>query len=237
MIREPLVMLPPLLCDARVFGPQIDGLSAEFPVMFAPTLHGERVEEIAGQILDWAPAKFALLGMGMGGSVALEIMRRASDRVTRVALISTSAQTDTPEMASAREPLIVAARSGRFDHVVQSEITADHLSPSPLRGAILDLVADMARNNGTEAYVRQARAMQRRKDQQITLRKIKQPAVVICGQDDTLTPPRRHEFLSEMIPYAKLEVIANAGHLPTLEEPVMTNMVLRDWMKQPLVLR
>ena len=237
MIREPLVLVPPILCDARVFSPQIDGLSGEFPVMFAPTVHGERMEEIAGQILDWAPSKFALAGMGMGGSVALEVMRRAPDRVTRIALISASIQEETPEMASAREPLIVAARSGRFDHVVASEISAEHLSPSPLRNAILDLVADMARSNGTEAYVKQARAMQRRKDQQITLRKIKQPALVMCGQDDALVPVRRHEFLAEMIPYAKLEIIANAGHLPTLEEPVMTNMVLRDWMRQPLMLR
>ena len=129
-----------------------------------------------------------------------------------------------------REPL-------RFDDVIGKEMDAAWLAPGPLRVHVLGLVTDMAKRNGAEAYVRQARAMQRRKDQQMTLRKIHQPAVVICGQEDTLYPVRRHEFMSEMIPYGKLEVIAGAGHLPRLEDPVATNIVLRDWMKQPLVLR
>ncbi len=237
MTREPLVLVPPMLCDARVFSPQIDGLSRDYPILYAPTHFGERTEEIAGQILDWAPPKFALAGMGMGGAIALEVLRRAPERVNRIALISASAQADTPEAASAREPLIVAARSGRFADVIAQEMNPDYLAPGPLRMAINQMVTDMAHSNGAEAYVKQARAMQRRRDQQLTLRKIKQPAVVICGQEDTLLPVRRHEFMSELIPYGKLEVIAGAGHLPTLEEPVATNIILRDWMKAPLVLR
>lgn len=237
MTIEPLVLVPPMLCDARVFSPQIDGLSRDCPVMFAPTIFGERTEEIAGQILDWSPPKFALCGMGMGGAVALEVLRRAPDRVTRIALISATAQADTPEQASAREPLIVAARSGRFDDVIRAELDPEWLAPGPLRMHVHGLVADMAHTNGSEAYVRQARAMQRRRDQQRTLRKINQPAVVICGQEDSCLPVRRQQFTAEMIPYGRFEVVAGAGHLPTLEEPAATNIILRDWLKQPLVLR
>lgn len=237
MTVEPLVLIPPMLCDARVFGPQIDGLSRDTPVMFAPLTLGERMEELASQILGWAPPKFALVGMGMGGAVALEMQRRAPERVMRIALISTTAQADTPEAASAREPMIVAARSGRFDDVIAAEMDPAALTPGPLRQHVLNLVTDMAQTNGPEAFVRQARAMQRRKDQQPTLSQIAQPAVVICGEDDTIYPVKRHQFMSEMIPYAKLEVISGAGHLPTLEEPVATNIILRDWLRQPLVLR
>ncbi len=237
MTIEPLVLVPPMLCDARAFGPQIEALSPEFPVMFAPTTQGERMEEVASQILGWAPAKFALAGMSMGGAVALEILRRAPERVTRIALISASALSDTPEQASAREPLIVAARSGRFNDVIAQEMNPDWLAPGPSRAPITTLVTDMAYANGSEAYVRQARATQRRRDQQSTLRKVTCPAVVVCGQEDTFLPVKRHEFMAEMIPYAKLEVIAGAGHLPTLEDPVATTIVLHDWMRQPLMLR
>jgi pimeloyl-ACP methyl ester carboxylesterase len=79
--------------------------------------------------------------------------------------------------------------------------------------------------------------MQKRKDQQSTLRLVKQPILVICGAEDSHLPPRRHEFLAELVPYAKLEVIPGSGHLPTLEQPEITNHVLRSWMRQPLVLR
>ena len=72
MTSEPLVMIPPLLCDARVFAPQIVDISRDHAVMVAPATCGERMEEIASQILSWAPAKFALMGMGLGGMVAQE---------------------------------------------------------------------------------------------------------------------------------------------------------------------
>lgn len=234
---EPLVLIPPMLCDARVFGPQINAFSREWPVMIAPTSFGERMEEIASSILSWAPAKFALAGMSMGGAVALEMLRRGPDRITRIALISTTALGETPQAASAREPLIVAARSGRFHDVIHKEMSPAWLADGPDRLAITNLITDMGQAIGAEAYVRQARAMQRRKDLQGTLRLVKQPTLVMCGAEDSLMPPRRHEFLAELVPYAQLEIVPGAGHLPTLEQPEITNHILRTWMRQPLVLR
>ena len=236
-MSEPLVLLPPMLCDARVFAPQIDALSADRPVMFVPTHHGERIEEIASALLSVAPPRFALAGMGMGGAVALEIMRRAPERVNRMALISTSFTGETPQGASAREPLIVAARSGRYADAIAAELRPDWLAPGPTRLKVLQLVSDMAHALGPEGYVQQARAMQRRKDQQSTLRKMRCPVLILCGQEDTLLPVKRHQFLSELITDAKLHVVAGAGHLPTLEEPGETTAALRAWLRQPLVLR
>ena len=237
MVAEPIVLIPPMMSDARVFGPQLGALSPDFAIMYAPTTQGERMEEIASQILDWAPAKFALVGMSMGGAIALEVIRRASSRVTRVALISTSPMADTPQKASEREPLIVAARSGRFGDVIGQEMSTEWLANGPDRVEIGNLITDMAWYQGPDAYVRQARAMQRRKDQQTTLRKIIQPTLVMCGDEDRLLPVQRHEFLAGMVPHAKLEVVVGAGHLPTLEQPDTTTGLIRDWMKQPLVLR
>ena len=48
---------------------------------------------------------------------------------------------------------------------------------------------------------------------------------------------KRHEFMAELIPYATLEVIEQAGYLPTLEAADTVTDALRRWMKQPLVLR
>ncbi|MEL6839983.1 MAG: alpha/beta hydrolase [Pseudomonadota bacterium] len=237
MPSETLVMIPPLLCDARIFEAQMRALSRDHAVMLAPTTRGERMEEIASQILSWAPSKFAVAGMGMGGMVAMEILRRATDRVTRIALIGTSPQADTPETAAARENQIIAARAGRWADVLQHEINSTWMAPTSDKVALVRLLTEMGHDVGPDAYVRQARALQRRKDQQTTIRQITQQTVVICGRHDGQYQLKRHEFLAELIPYAQLEVIENAGYLPTLEAPDAVTGVLRDWMNAPLMLR
>ena len=96
---------------------------------------------------------------------------------------------------------------------------------------------DMADALGPDVFVRQSRALQRRRDQQATLRQCKVPTLVMCGAHDALCPPKRHEFMAELIPFAELRIFENSGHLPTLEEPDATIAALRDWMAMPLILR
>jgi pimeloyl-ACP methyl ester carboxylesterase len=237
MPRETLVMIPPMLADARVFAPQIQDLSREHAVMVAPATCGERMEEIASQILSWAPSKFALMGMGLGGMVAMEILRRAPDRITRIAFIATSPQADTPDAAAARETHIIGARAGRWEEVLQHEINSTWMAPTTDKAALVRQLTEMGRDVGPEVYVKQARAMQRRKDQQATVRQIQQPTCVICGRHDGQYHLKRHEFLAELIQYAELEVIERAGYLPTLEAPDAVTDALRRWMGMPLILR
>lgn len=236
-MAEPLVFLPGMMCDARLFGPQIAELSSEFSVMVSPVTRGERIEEIASGLLDELPQRFALAGLSMGGIVAMEILRRAPDRVTRLALMDTNPLAETPQVAAAREPQIVKVRTGRMHDVMRDEMKPNYLAPGPYVNEILDLVMDMADALGPEVFVRQSRALQRRRDQQGTLRKCKVPTLVLCGAHDELCPVKRHTFMAELIPGAELKVLDDAGHLPTLEAPAETTQALRDWLKQPLILR
>jgi len=236
-MKEPLVLLPGMMCDARVFGPQIAELSSDTAVMVAPVTMGERIEETASALLDILPKRFALAGLSMGGIIAMEILRRAPDRVTRIALMDTNPLAETPVSAANREPQIVKVRSGRLTEVMRDNIQPSHLAPGPYRGEVLDLVMDMAQTLGSEVFIRQSRVLQRRKDQQATLRKCRVPALVLCGAHDTLCPPKRHEFMAELIPYARLTVLEDSGHFPTLEQPAETTAALRSWMDQPYVLK
>ena len=236
-MSEPLVLLPGMMCDARLFGPQIAELSADMAVMVAPITQGERIEEIASSLLDLLPKRFALAGLSMGGIVAMELLRRAPDRITRIALMDTNPLAETPVIAANREPQIVKVRSGRLLEVMRDEMKPNYLAPGPYRGEVLDLVMDMAETLGPEVFIRQSRALQRRKDQQATLRKCKVPTLVLCGEHDALCPVKRHTFMAELIPFAELVVLENSGHLPTLEQPAETTAALRKWMQQPLVLR
>jgi pimeloyl-ACP methyl ester carboxylesterase len=236
-MSEPLVLLPGMMCDARVFAHQINDLSRERAVTIAPITRGERIGDIAADILTQMPAKFALAGLSMGGIVAMEVLRLAPDRVTRIALMNTNPLSETPTSAAAYEPWIVGATAGRLEEVMADFMRPDYLAPGAQRAQVLALVQTMARSMGPEMFVQQARALQRRMDQQKTLRRLKCPALVLCGEHDLLTPVKRHQFMAELIPYAQLKVIENAGHLPVLEQPEATTEALRTWMAQPFVLQ
>ena len=233
---EPLVLLPGMMCDARLFGPQIAELSADYAVMVAPTTQGERVEEIASSLLDQLPRRFALAGHSMGGIVAMEILRRAPDRVSRLALISTNPLAETPQVAAEREPQIIKVRTGRLSDVMREKMKPDCLAPGPFRQEILSMIMDMADTLGPEVFVRQSRALQRRKDQQAVIGKSKVSTLVLCGEHDTLCPVKRHEFMAELIPHAELKVLPDSGHFPTLEQPAETTAALREWMNAPFLL-
>lgn len=236
-MAEPLVFLPGMMCDARVFGPQIAELSADHCVTVAPVTQGERIEEIASGLLDQLPARFALAGASMGGIVAMELLRRAPDRITRIALMNTNPLSETPPAAAEREPQIVGVRTGRLEQVMREKIPSSSFAPGLHRAEVQELVVEMAMTLGADTFVRQSRALQRRRDQQGTLRKCRVPTLVLCGAHDVITPVKRHTFMAELIPYAELVVLEDAAHFPTLEAPSQTTQALRSWMAQPLVLR
>ena len=93
-MTEPVVFIPDLMCDARVFQPQINALSAERIVVVAAPVVGERIEGMASHLLHGVPQRFALVGLGLGALVAIELTRRAPERVGRLALISADPQAD-----------------------------------------------------------------------------------------------------------------------------------------------
>jgi len=154
-----------------------------------------------------------------------------------LALLDTTPLAETPQAAAAREPQIVKARAGRLHEVIRDEMLPRYLGPGPFRNEISELVLDMADALGPDTFVRQSRALQRRRDQQGTLRKCRAPTLVLCGAHDALCPVKRHTFMAELIHGAELRVLDSAGHLPTLEAPAETTQALRDWMRQPLLLR
>ena len=236
-MSEPLVCIPGMMADARLFLPQLVALGTRYSVQVVLPTHGDSVEDMSQFVLDQAPAKFALIGQGLGGAVALDVLRRAAERVTRVVLISTPPLSESPQVAAQREMRIVAARSGRLGQAMAEEIPMEALADTEWRTDVLALVRDMAFGLGEGVFLRQTRAMQRRPDQQKTMRRIKIPALIMAGEADTLLPVKRQEFTAGLMPYGKICVIAEAGHLPSLEQPDAVSQVIETFLNGPVLLR
>ena len=229
-MTEPLLLLPGMMCDARLFAPQIAALSHARPVMVAPFGPHDTVAAIAAAILENAPPRFALAGLSMGGIIAMELFRQAPERVARLALLDTNPKAEAPHIAKNREPQIEKVRNGGLRAVMRDEMKPNYLTDGPNTGAILDVCMAMAETLGAEAFIHQSRALQTRPDQQDTLRQVHVPTLILCGEDDALCPLHRHTLMHDLVPDATLCVIKRAGHLPTLEQPDETTRALTAWL-------
>ena len=102
---------------------------------------------------------------------------------------------------------------------------------------MLALVKDMALGLGEGVFIRQSRALQRRPDQQKTMRRVKIPALILAGAQDTLVPVRRQEFTAGLMPFGQMKLIDDAGHLPTLEQPEAVTAALEAFLNGPMLLK
>ena len=229
-MKEPLLLLPGMMCDARLFQAQIAAFSSERPVMVMPMTGHDTIEGLAQDVLDHSPPRFALAGLSMGGILAMEIIRRAPERVTRLALLDTNPKAELPEVQARRQPQIARAKQGRLRDVMVEEMKPNYLVDGPHRAAILDLCLQMAQDLGPDVFISQSKALASRPDQQDALRSVDVPTLVLCGRADTLCPIGRHELMRDLIPDASLVIIENAGHLPVLEQPEKTNEALKAWL-------
>lgn len=227
--RPALVLLPGLLCDARLWRDQTQGLADAADVMIADLTLDDSVAAMAARVLSAAPPRFALAGLSMGGYVAFEILRQAPERVERLALLSTSAAPDTPARADQRRRAMAALAVGRFLGVTQ-QMLPQLLHPSRLAEPLAAEVKAMAGRIGGEAFLRQQTAILGRPDSRPLLARIAAPTLVAVGDADRLTPPSESEAIHAAAPGSRLHVFERCGHLPAMERPEATTTLLRDWL-------
>lgn len=233
MNKQGLVLIPGLLCDAALWRGQVENLDDIAAPWVADVTRDTSTTAMAERVLAEAPARrFALAGLSMGGYVAQAIMRLAADRVTRLALLDTTARPDTPEQTARRRGLIELAEKGQF-HGVTSRLLPAFLHPDRLNDkALAEAVIAMAARVGKDAFLRQQRAIMGRGDGRPHLGAIACPTLVLCGRQDQLTPLEWSEEIAALIPEARLQVIEDCGHLSTMERPWEVSAAMRQWLTE-----
>jgi len=226
----PIILVPGLLCTAEMFTAQTTALWPYGPVMVASTLGGKTMADIAGAILRDAPPSFALAGISMGGYIAFEIMRQAPERVSRLALLDTSARADTPDQIAARRASVAEARAGDFAEFVGKTIGAIVHPDRRDDPALRTVGIRMALSLGVEGFARQTEAIIGRPDSRSGLASIRAPTLVLVGDRDALTPPERSQEIAAAVSGATLVVVPECGHASTIERPEAVNRALIDWI-------
>ena len=166
-----------------------------------------------------APDSFALAGLSMGGILAMEVIRQAPDRVSHLALMDTNPFAEREEAKLRRDPQIKAARTGNLAAVMRDEMKPNYFTHIADNQHLKDTCMDMALSLGADVFINQSHALRARKDYSDVLRCVACPTLILCGRHDVLCPPERHHAMQDMIPHARLVIIDEAGHLPTLEVP------------------
>ncbi len=215
--RPTLLLLPGLLCDARLWRDQVAAFAPAWRCVVADLAHDDNLPAMAGRALSAAgdAQGIAVAGLSMGGYVAL---------------MDTSARPDTEEQSRRRRALLALSESGMFRGVTP-RLLPTLLAPRNLATALGAEVTAMAERVGRTAFHRQQRAILKRPDSRPDLARIAVPTLVVVGEHDALTPPHLAEEIAAGIPGATLARIPEAGHLPTMEEPEAVITAMRDWLR------
>jgi pimeloyl-ACP methyl ester carboxylesterase len=226
----PLVLVPGLACTGDLYRHQLSRLGTARPVMVADHTRDDTMGAIAERLLAAAPERFALGGVSMGGYVAFEVLGRAPQRVARAIFMSTSARPDTPARSEGRRAQVKAARAG---HYREGTMALWPLLVHPARFedlALRALTADMADEVGVDGFARQIEAIIGRADSRPLLASIACPTLVIVGAQDALIPPENGAEIAVGIPGARLETLADCGHMTPAEKPETVTRLIGDFL-------
>lgn len=228
----PVVMVPGLNCSARVYAPQVPALWPFGPVQIADHRRGNSMAAIAKSILEHAPPRFALIGFSMGGYISLEILRQASARVIKLALVDTAAAADRPEQTEKRLKSIAMTREGKAAEREEA-LWPLLVHESRLKDeAVRSVVKEMNQETGAEVYINQQTAIMNRADSRPMLKELKMETLILVGDSDQLTPPAAAKEMHELVAGSRLDVIPNCGHMSTLERPDRVTKLLVEWLAE-----
>jgi 3-oxoadipate enol-lactonase len=232
MRRPTLLLLHAFPLDARMWEAQEPAFEAEGYPVLAPNLPGREpettLEAWAERVLGVVDGPFVPVGISMGGYLTFELWRQAGERITALVLADTRAGADTPEARAARDDQIGLLGEAGFDpfwEALAPKLFAPGTDPD-----VVERGRAIAAEQPITGLVAALEALRDRPDSRETLPTIASPALVIVGEEDSLTPPSESEAMVASLPRARLVKLPRAGHLTALERPEEFNKAVLDFL-------
>ena len=228
-LNQNLLLIPGLICDDEVWAYPSQHLADIANISILPMNEAATMQKLAAAVLKKGPDKFAIAGFSMGGYVALEVLRQAPERVTRIALLDTSSRNDTQEKSKNRKIAISDCEEGRYGDLLD-RFLPQLLTPKHLKGSLGKRVRAMGERVGPKLFANRHRAMLTRIDSREVLQNTYIPVRAIVGRKDALTSVAEHEEIAGLAPLGRVSIIEDCAHMPPLETPQATTALLRDWL-------
>lgn len=228
-----VVLLPGMMLDGRMYAGQVRALSSVASVSIADLSRSDTVAGMAQDVLATAPPRFALVGLSMGGIVAFELWRRARERITHLALLDTTPNPDQPQRRELRLEQIAQVETGRLKDVLVESMKPLYLARrNRTNRRLLRSIVEQALALGADVFRRQSLALRDRPSSIDTLASIDCPSLVLCGREDELCTADVHAQMATAMPSADLVVLAECGHLSTMEEPAAVAAALKRLLRR-----
>jgi pimeloyl-ACP methyl ester carboxylesterase len=190
----------------------------------------DSIGAMAEHALAAAPPRFAVAGHSMGGRVALEMLRRAPERVERIALLNTGVDPTAEHEAASRGRLVAIARDEGMAALADTWLPP-MMSPSGLAdAALMARMRAMVGRATPESFEGQIRALLGRPDARPVLETIDVPTLLLTGTEDGWSPVAQHAAMQEKIAGAVLVAVEGGGHMVPAEQPEAVAEALEAWL-------
>jgi pimeloyl-ACP methyl ester carboxylesterase len=224
------------MCDDVVWEDQARELGTPAGIRIADHGSMDSLGTMAEAILARAPDRFALAGHSMGGRVALEVFRRAPERIAGIALMDT-AHAPLPagaegerEIQQRYELLAKARRDGM--RAMAAQWAENMVHPGRLSDAhLMDSIHGMIARKTPDIFAAQIQALIARPTATALLSRIACPAMVLCGRQDSWSVVAKHEEMAAMIPGSRLVIVEECGHMSTMERPGEVTAAMEEWLR------
>jgi pimeloyl-ACP methyl ester carboxylesterase len=232
-MRPVLVLIPGMLCDAKLFAPLVAALGDEVDCRIVDHTGLDSIEAMADRAIAAAKGQpFVIAGLSMGGIAAMEVVRQKPDGLQGVILTATNHRGPTDGFKVIRQEQMVRARQGELRRIIVDEMKVMYLGPHHHGNqALLDLIVTMAMNAGVEAFINQSNALMNRRDYTETLQACALPTLILCGSADELCPPKYHASMAALIKDCQLVELAETGHLVTLEATAQSAEAIANFLR------
>jgi 3-oxoadipate enol-lactonase len=244
--KAPIVLLHPFPFDRRYWTATAAALSSNRRVIAvdsrgfgessaaAPFTIADLADDLAALLGELGISSAVVVGLSMGGYVALALAQRHPGRLAALVLADTRAAADTPEARRGRAEAVALIREAGVDTYLARSLPR-LLAPSA--GAPLLAEARALAETRADRLIAGIAALRDRPDRTAELAAISCPTLVLAGTLDQIVPVDEMRGMSAAIPGARFVVLDGAGHLSSLERPAPFAAALRAFVEDAAALR
>ena len=216
----------------RVLAPDLPGFGgSDVPADRSAYSIDGYADLVAALVGELGLGRVVLVGLSMGGYIALAVARRHAQVLAGLVLADTRADPDTPEGRQNRsDQQGLVEERGDVTPLVDGLLSKVLAEAGSRHAEVAATLGDMMRSTAPAGWIGALEAMKQRGDQTDLLPSISVPTLVVVGESDALVPFDVAEAMTKSIPGARLEIVPDAGHVTNLENPEAFNRAFSEFL-------